>query len=154
MKNVKNTKSIVIDNISIDADRVDRSELHDLDKIYHSESAKEMRINADLMLVDLCNPYVLCFLAHTSAYHHAFYSHARRRFTAFKDLLRHDKEVRKSIVADKNHVFCRLLVRELNRVERGLTRWPNPGGMQYCKNLQQVLNIVKKCISCSRHKQK
>ena len=68
-----------------------------LNKVYHSESMHEMEVNADLLGVDLCNPYVLLFLAKQTAYHHAFWSHTKKRFTAFKNILRRNRLVRKSL---------------------------------------------------------
>lgn len=70
---------------------------HDLDVVYHSETKFEMEVNADLQGVDLCNPYVLMFLAKQTTYHHAFWPHTKKRFTAFKNILRRNRLVRKSL---------------------------------------------------------
>ena len=115
-------------------------------KVYHSETKCEMEVNADLMGVDLCNPYVLMFLAKETTYHHAFWPHTAKRFTAFKNVLRHNKAVRKSLrdtkflsmIADyyKRHkLLC-----EYDRVRDTI------GRRLELKNIKQVVDIVEKAI--------
>lgn len=118
-----------------------------LDKVYHSESMHEMEVNADLQNVDLCNPHVLLFLAKTTAYHHAFWPHTAKRFLAFKNILRKNKDVRKSLRDGKllamlnSHFEAMVNGHDSNRV------YDTPGRRQELKNMRQVIDIVEKAIA-------
>ena len=121
----------------------------DLDKVYHSESMHEMEVNADLLGVDLCNPYVLLFLAKQTAYHHAFWSHTKKRFTAFKNILRRNRLVRKSLEDMK---FYALISGKLDEMMKYKDHplYSTPGRMQELKNVKQVVEIVEKAIANGR----
>ena len=122
----------------------------DLDKVYHSESMHEMEVNADLLGVDLCNPYVLLFLAKQAAYHHAFWSHTKKRFTAFKNILRHNKSVKESL---KDMKFYALIHGELDKMlkkYKGNSLYGIPGLKKEQKNIEQVVEIVEKAIANGR----
>ena len=125
------------------------SSIRDLDKVYHSESMHEMEVNADLLGVDLCNPYVLLFLAEQTAYHHAFWSHTKKRFTAFKNILRRNRLVRKSLEDMK---FYALISGKLDEMIKYKDHplYGTPGRMQELKNVKQVVEIVEKAIANGR----
>ena len=118
----------------------------DLDKVYHSETMHEMEIAADLQGVDLCNPYVLFFLARETTYHHAFWPHTRKRFTAFKNILRHNKLVKESL---KDMEFYTLITTEFNDMleYKNDLIYDTPGRKQERKNMQQVIDIVEKILA-------
>lgn len=116
-----------------------------LDSVYHSESLDEMKINADLHNVDLCNSYVLFYLACTTTYHHAFWPHTAKRFAAFKSLLRHDNNVRKAISTD-NGVLWTLLMDKFKSIDANMNS-TTPGLKKQWKNLKQIIGIVEKCIA-------
>lgn len=118
-----------------------------LDKVYHSSTLAEMQVTADLMGVDLRNPYVLWFLAKQTAYHHAFWPHTARRFIAFKSLLRRDKRVRAAIASDSTfYVMLQELYDSENNVFKNSV-YHTPGKRQQIKNLEELLQIVEKCIA-------
>ena len=122
----------------------------DLNKVYHSESMHEMEVNADLLGVDLCNPYVLLFIAKQTAYRHAFWSHTKKRFTAFKNILRHNKSIKESL---KDMKFYALICRELDEMlkkYKGNSLYSIPGLKKEQKNIEQVINIVEKAIAESK----
>ena len=124
----------------------------DLNKVYHSESMHEMEVNADLLGVDLCNPYVLLFLAKQTAYHHAFWLHTKKRFTAFKNILRHNKSIKESL---KDMKFYALICRELDEMlkkYKGNSLYSIPGLKKEQKNIEQVINIVEKAIAESKQR--
>ena len=64
-----------------------------LDDVYHSSTMHEIKVKADLNNVDLNDPNVLFFLLQQTTYHHAFWPHTAKRFTALKNLLRQDKSI-------------------------------------------------------------
>lgn len=112
-----------------------------LNDIYHSNSAHEMQVKADLHCVDLNDIEVVKFLIDTTTYHHAFWPHTAKRFVAYKALLRKSKELVKqkefnSLVAYVNE--------EIARIQNDKWRMSIPGGKQELKNLKQVLNILIK----------
>lgn len=112
-----------------------------LDDIYHSDSVHELQIKADMHCVDLNDIDVLIFLIDTSAYHHAFWPHTKKRFTAVKSLLK------KSHSLPQSKDFERLKRAVKDRViERKSSKWciHTPGGKQEVKNLMQVLDIFNK----------
>ena len=114
----------------------------ELDKVYHSSSMNEMRINADLQNVDLCNAYVLLFLTIQTAYHHAFWPHTAKRFTAFKNILRKDNAVKKSLEDGKLlNMLEELLAYNVKEMENPLNNVP--GKKQELKNIKQVISIVE-----------
>ena len=128
------------------------SSIRDLDKVYHSESMHEMEVNADLLGVDLCNPYVLLLLAKQAAYHHAVWSHTKKRFTAFKNILRHNKSVKESL---KDMKFYALIHGELDKMlkkYKGNSLYLIPGLKKERKNIEQVVNIVEKAIAESKQR--
>lgn len=122
------------------------SSVRDLDKVYHSESMHEMEVNADLLGVDLCNPYVLLFLAKETAYHHAFWPHTKNRFIAFKNILRRNRLVRNSL---KDMKFYALIFGKLDEMMKykDHSLYSTPGKMQELKNVKQVVEIVEKAIA-------
>ena len=115
-----------------------------LDKVYHSESRHEMEVNADLQGVDLTNPHVLLYLAKQTAYHHAFWPHTAKRFLAFKNILRYNKQVRASLKDGQ-------LLSMINIHFDAIVAWycddpiyDTPGHRQEMDNLKQVISIVEK----------
>ena len=118
----------------------------DLNKVYHSESMQEMEVNADLLGVDLCNPYVLLFLAKETAYYHAFWPHTKKRFTAFKNILRRNRLVRKSLEDMK---FYTLISGKLDEMMKYKDHplYSTPGIKQELKNVKQVVEIVEKALA-------
>lgn len=116
-----------------------------LNKVYHSESMHEMVVNADLQGVDLCNPYVLLFLAEQTAYHRAFWPHTKKRFTAFKNILRRNSRVREAL---QDFAFYSLVVDKLKQIESQMINplYSTPGGQKEIENLRQVISIVEKAI--------
>ena len=125
------------------------SSISNLDKVYHSESMHEMEVNADLLGVDLCNPYVLLFLAEQTAYHHAFWQHTKKRFTAFKNILRRNRLVRKSLEDMKFYALISGKLDEMIKYKDHLL-YGIPGRMQELKNVKQVVEIVEKAIANGR----
>ena len=125
------------------------SSIRDLDKVYHSESMHEMEVNADLLGVDLCNPYVLLFLAEQTAYHHAFWQHTKKRFTAFKNILRRNRLVRKSLEDMKFYALISGKLDEMMKY-KDYPLYSTPGRMQELKNVKQVVEIVEKAIANGR----
>ena len=125
------------------------SSIRDLDKVYHSESMHEMEVNADLLGVDLCNPYVLLFLAEQTAYHHAFWQHTKKRFTAFKNILRRNRLVRKSLEDMKFYALISGKLDEMTKY-KDHPLYGTPGRMQELKNVKQVVEIVEKAIANGR----
>ena len=125
------------------------SSISNLDKVYHSESMHEMEVNADLLGVDLCNPYVLLFLAKQTAYHHAFWSHTKKRFTAFKNILRRNRLVRKSLEDMKFYALISSKLDEMMKY-KDHPLCSTPGRMQELKNVKQVVEIVEKAIANGR----
>ena len=125
------------------------SSISNLDKVYHSESMHEMEVNADLLGVDLCNPYVLLFLAKQTAYHHAFWSHTKKRFTAFKNILRRNRLVRKSVEDMKFYALISSKLDEMMKY-KDHPLCSTPGRMQELKNVKQVVEIVEKAIANGR----
>ena len=118
-----------------------------LDKVYHSESRHEMEINADLQGIDLCNPYVLLFLANHTAYHHAFWPHTSKRFLAFKNILRKNKNVRRSL---KDGNLQKLIDERLNILIKklnGNSAHFTSGRKQEIKNIRQIVEIVNKAVN-------
>ena len=122
--------------------------LNALDSVYHSESMHEMKINADLHGVDLCNPYVLFYLACTTAYHHAFWPHTAKRFTAFKSLLRYDANIRRAIALDDG-VLWTPLMDKFKPIDSAMNSniYTTLGRKKQWKNLKQIIDIVEKCIA-------
>ena len=121
----------------------------DLNKVYHSESMQEMEVNADLLGVDLCNPYVLLFLAKETAYYNAFWPHTKKRFTAFKNILRRNKLVRKSLEDMKFYVLISSKLNEMMKYKNH-PLYSTPGIKQELKNVKQVVEIVEKAIANGR----
>ena len=122
---------------------------HMLDKVYHSESMHEMQVNADLQGVDLCNPHVLLFLAKETAYHHAYWPHTAKRFLAFKNILRRNKDVRKSL---RDGIFMEMLAKHLSVVDFDIGNdlmYDTPGRKQEIKNLKQLVGIVEKAMKAN-----
>ena len=121
----------------------------DLNKVHHSESMQEMEVNADLLGVDLCNPYVLLFLAKETAYYHAFWPHTKNRFIAFKNILRRNRLVRKSLEDMK---FYALISGKLDEMMKYKDHplYSTPGIKQELKNIRQVVEIVEKAIAESK----
>jgi len=122
---------------------------HDLDAVYHSETKFEMEVNADLHGVDLCNPYVLMFLAKQTTYHHAFWPHTKKRFTAFKNILRRNILVRKSLEDMKFYVLISGKLDEMVKCKDN-PLYGTPGRRQELKNIKQVVEIVEKAIANGR----
>lgn len=125
------------------------SSISNLDKVYHSESMHEMEVNADLLGVDLCNPYVLLFLAEQTAYHHAFWPHTKKRFIAFKNILRRNRQVKESL---QDFAFYSLIDSKLKQLESQTDNplYFTPGGSKEIENIQQVISIVEKSIAESK----
>ena len=112
-----------------------------LDDIYHSTSADEMQVKADMHCIKLDDPDVILYLIRTTTYHHAFWPHTSKRFTALKNLLR------KSRSLPQSKDFSRLKKAVKDRItEVKNNKWSiyTPGGKQQVKNLIQVLDIFKK----------
>ena len=111
----------------------------DLDDIYHSTSVHEMQVKADLHAVDLADVDVLIYLIGTTTYHHAFWPHTAKRFTALKNILRHSHDLPKSkdFKRLKDNVKSRL-----DECEHGKWIKSTPGGRQEIKNIKQVLDIL------------
>lgn len=112
-----------------------------LDDIYHSTSADEMQVKADMHCIELDDPDVILYLIRTTTYHHAFWPHTAKRFTAFKALLRKLKtlpedplfnDIKRYVKDSINEILC--------------DRWKKdlPGCKQEVKNLKQVLKILEK----------
>ena len=117
-------------------------DIHDgLDDVYHSNSMHEMKVKADLHGIDLYDKDALVFLIDATTYHHAFWPHTAKRFTALKNLLR------KSRSLPRSKDFNRLKKAVKDRItEVKNNKWSiyTPGGKQQVKNLIQVLDIFKK----------
>jgi len=122
---------------------------NDLDAVYHSETMHEMEVKADLYGVDLCNPYVLMFLAKQTAYHHAFWPHTKKRFTAFKNILRCNKSVKRSFGDMKFYALVAGMLDEMLKTKDN-PLYRTPGAIQHLKNVKQVVEIVEKAIANGR----
>lgn len=112
-----------------------------LDEIYHSNSAYEMQVKADLLNIDIYDISILQYLIETTAYHHAYWPHTAKRFVALKSLLRKSKDL------PKKEWFVQLLTdleNNINEFKTDKWRMHTPGGKQHLKNLIQVLDILKK----------
>ena len=114
-----------------------------LDKIYHSNTMNEMRVNADLERVDLNDIDVLMFLIDQVTYHHAFWSHTKKRFTALKTLLRNDSSIESS--SRSKELYDRVMKRynELKDDISNLAVMRTPGRRQQLKNYECVLKILE-----------
>ena len=136
-------KPMSLYHLAKDIERATGNSFEELDKVYHSSSMNEMRINADLQKVDLCNAYVLLFLTIQTAYHHAFWPHTAKRFTAFKNILRKDNAVKSSLEDGKllNMLEELLAYEEVKEMEYSLNNVP--GRKQELKNIKQVISIVE-----------
>jgi len=114
-----------------------------LDKIYHSNTMNEMRVNADLEGVDLNDVDVLMFLIDQTTYHHAFWYHTKKRFTALKTLLRNDSSIESS--SRSKELYDRVMKRynELKDDISNLAAMRTPGQKQRLKNYECVLKILE-----------
>lgn len=112
-----------------------------LNDIYHSTSASEMQVKADLHNVDLHDIDVIAWLLNTTAYHHAFWPHTAKRFTAFKSLLRKFKDLPSNNRFDE---LKRIVDGMVNCISCDSMRMSTPGGRQQAKNLEQVRSILEK----------
>ena len=113
----------------------------DIDAIYHSNSMDEMKVKADLYAIDLNDVNVLLALCDTTAYHHAFWPHTAKRFTAFKNLLRYEKSIEE---ASRSFKFSFEVKRAIEAYES--EQFMTPGRRQEIKNLKQILEIVSKPV--------
>lgn len=127
--------------------RLDTPDFKKLDIVYHSESMHEMEVNADLQCVDLCSLDVQLFLAKTTAYHHAFWPHTAKRFLAFKNILRHNKDVRASLRDGKLLAKLADIFSALASRYNSDSAYRMPGTKQELKNIKQVISIVKKAVA-------
>lgn len=121
-----------------------------LDKVYHSNTMHEMKVNADIEGVDLNDVDVLAFLIEQTAYHHAFWSHTSKRFTALKNLLRYDKNIEK---ASRSKCLIDRVETKLDFMESRMKNDPVynvPGHVQEIKNYKQVLDILKRPVGKRR----
>ena len=112
-----------------------------LDDIYHSSSAHEMRVKADLHNIKIDDPNVIVFLIKSTTYHHAFWPHTAKRFTAFKDLLRNMKDFPKD---PQFNDVKRVVESEIIDIMTDKWKISTPGGKQEVKNLKQVMRILEK----------
>ena len=112
-----------------------------LDDIYHSTSASEMQVKADLHNVDLHDIDVIVWLLNTTAYHHAFWPHTAKRFTAFKALLRKFKDLP---LNSRFNELKRIVDTMICNVTFDKMRISTPGGKQQAKNLEQVRSILER----------
>ncbi len=116
-----------------------------LDFVYHSNSAYEMRMNADLVCVDLDDVDVLFFLICQTTYHHAYWKHTAKRFYALKQLLKSGKGIEGALASSE------LLSRTVRQYEHKCvkpcesycTAYRTPGEKQLKKNFEQVIDILK-----------
>ena len=119
------------------------------DKIYHSESMHEMLCKADLYGIDIADFELLSYLARTTSYHHAFWPHTKKRFYAFKNLLKH---LCKKLVKEKPETIDKLhsaILKCLNSILSNSWQASTPGGQQEIKNLEQLIGILQHCIENS-----
>lgn len=117
-------------------------DIHDsLDDVYHSNNMHEMKVKADLHGIDLHDKDTLIFLIDTTTYHHAYWPHTSKRFTAFKALLRTMKDLPSTVYFRDivDHVKLEIAEYTLNKLRNN-----TPGGKQELKNLNQVLGILEK----------
>ena len=113
-----------------------------LNNIYHSESMHEMLVKADLDDIDLCDTDALFWLTSTTAYHHAFWPHTAKRFTAFKNLLRKNKKIYEFIA--RSDKLLQKIKDELAYCQKTYGNFRPPGRVQQVKNLKQVISIIEK----------
>ena len=129
------------------------SYMSSLDWIYHSESMYEMKVKADLENIDLNDFDVLMFFVRTTTYHHAFWPHTAKRFTAFKNLLRYDKSIEESSRSKK---MIHAVKAMCNQLKSDIENCPvrAPGHRQQLKDLQQVLDILKNPVKTRNKRNK
>ena len=117
-------------------------DIHDgLDDVYHSNSMHEMKVKADLHNIDLYDKDALVFLIDATTYHHAFWPHTAKRFTAFKTLLKTMRDLPEKDCFDD---VVNVVKSEIAEYEADKWRRSTPGGKQEIKNLKQVLKILEK----------
>ena len=122
-----------------------------LNDIYHSNDSNEMLIKADLYNIDLNDMQNIEFLIDTTAYHHAFWPHTAKRFTAFKNILRHNKIVRMSLV---DCIFFVLAIKARDDISHNINAnplWSVPGKKQELANWKQIVEIVEQAIKDQSH---
>ena len=123
---------------------ISKYDYKDIDAIYHSNSMDEMKVKADLYAIDLNDVDVLLALCDTTTYHHAFWPHTKKRFTAFKNLLRYEKSIEE---ASRSIKFSFEVKRALDAyLHEQKDLYLTPGRRQEIKNLKQVLEIVAKPV--------
>ena len=126
-------------------------DIHDgLDDVYHSNSMHEMKVKADLHNIDLYDKDVLVFLIDTTTYHHAFWPHTAKRFTALKALLNTMRDLPEKDCFDD---IVNVVKSEIAEYEADKWRRSTPGGKQEIKNLKQVLRILEKLENNCNEKQ-
>lgn len=126
-------------------------EIHDgLDDVYHSNSMHEMKVKADLHNIDLYDKDALVFLIDATTYHHAFWPHTAKRFTAFKALLKTMRDLPEKDCFDD---VVNVVKSEIAEYEADKWRRSTPGGKQEIKNLKQVLRILEKLENNCNDKQ-
>ena len=126
-------------------------DIHDgLDDVYHSNSMHEMKVKADLHNIDLYDKDVLVFLIDATTYHHAFWPHTAKRFTAFKTLLKTMRDLPEKDCFDD---VVNVVKSEIAEYEADKWRRNTPGGKQEIKNLKQVLRILEKLENNCNDKQ-
>lgn len=125
--------------VDVDSSKID---FRLVDDIYHSTSMHEMLVKADLYGIDMQQLEVLKYLANTTAYHHAFWPHTAKRFTAFKAYLRTCKDLPdKDFFEDLREFVTNEMIRcEVTTYQE----WEVPGARQETKNWKQVLDILDK----------
>ena len=125
-----------------------------LDDIYHSTDMYEMKVKADMHNIDLRDPRAIIYLIDTTAYHHAFWPHTAKRFTAFKALLRSMKDLPAIPGFFKIVEHVNASIEEIDCQNPVMN---TPGRRQELKNLQQVLSILNKLYDkheSRKHKQR
>lgn len=121
-----------------------------IDDVYHSSTMHEIKVKADLHNVDLCDPKVLFLLLQLTTYHHAFWPHTAKRFTALKNLLRYDKSIEQG--SRSKWLYSKSLAKynDLKSIYDNDSLYKTPGNRQEIANWKQALNILEQLVKSRR----
>lgn len=108
----------------------------------HSDDMYQLMINADMLNVDITNPYVLMALVELTTYHASFWPHTANRFEAFKDMLKNDIAMQEAIKSNKFKDMLECYYENWIADFEATSNWNSPGRDGEKKNIEEVMTIV------------